>query len=170
MRQQAKQSRGRSADKSPPRAIRNDLLPTAEELKKRSDRWAAWLPRPASPGPITDEAVTAGTPRGKKTRGNRGSSSGHGRGNRASSSGHGRPSSRNAAQEKAGYQAYKEATAGHGRRARSTGPPPAAAANDAPTADVALAGALGDCEPQPDFPVIISVVQGWALYIQIFTF
>ena len=45
MRQQKKQSRGRSADKSPPRAIRNAEQPTAEELQRRSAKFGTTLPR-----------------------------------------------------------------------------------------------------------------------------
>ena len=186
--QPAQLSRGRSTvarDKSPPRAIADGVLPTPEQLAVRVAKWGDMLPRPASPGSITPQTVTAGnTPRGgrKKQRGDqRGPSPRPGKGNRASSSGQGR--AQNVAHSP-GYKQYVAATSGHGRRPHSQPPsrttgygrgahsqPPSrtwvAAGDAAPSEN--LAAALVHRDPQPDLEVIISVVQGGALYIQIFT-
>ena len=89
------------------------------------------------------------------------------KGNRASSSGQGR--AQNVAHSP-GYKQYVAATSGDGRGAHSQPPSRTrvAAGDAAPSEN--LAAALVHRDPQPDLEVIISVVQGWALYIQIFTF
>ena len=146
-------------------------MPTPEELALRLARFGEVLPRPASPGSILPQTVTAGhTPRGgrKKQRGDqRGPSPRPGKGNRASSSGQGR--AQNVAHSP-GYKQYVAATSGYGRGAHSQPPSRTwvAAGDAAPSEN--LAAALVHRDPQPDLEVIISVVQGWALYIQIFTF
>ena len=181
--QQAKHSRGRSGGPGGSRAIHNNVQPTPDDLQRRSERWAETLPRHSSPGPITPQTVMAETtPRGSRKKhcgvqrgpspgpgkGKRAASSGQGRRNHDATPGHGRSKSRNLDFNK-GYQQYQATTGGNCRGAHSPGPSPAAAAGDAAPFEH-LAAALVGRDPQPDLVVIISVVQGWALYIQIFTF
>ena len=133
----------------------SDLMPLPESAqledrsKKRGDQ-----SRSSSPGDITREAVTAGKERGTCNQ---------------KSPGQGRTGSRGRSRTPAlaGYALYCHNT-GPGRNASSAAqaPPPEGSLSSLKSPVVFDIRSI-DKDPDPDVPVTISVVQGWALYIQI---
>ena len=128
-------------------------LPSSAQLEDRSKKWGD-QPRSSSLGDITREAVTAGKERGT--------------GNQKTP-GQGRTSSRGRSRTpaNAGYALYCQNT-GPGRNASSAAqaPPPEGFLSSLQS-PVAFDIRSIAKDPDPDVPVTISVVQGWALYIQI---
>ena len=117
------------------------------DLAIRREKWGN-DGRKASPGSITRETVTAGKGRDK--------------GNQKTP-GQGRASSRVRSRTPAtgGYAAYLQNT-GKGRNASSAAQtPPPATGGSLVAFDIRSIAK----DPDPDVPVTISVVQGWALYI-----
>ena len=131
-------------------------LPSSAQLEDLSKKWGDQS-RSSSLGDITREAVTAGKERGtgnQKTPGQ----------GRTCSRGRSRTP---AAGPVAGYALYGQNT-GPGRNSSSAAqaPPPEGFLSSLQS-PVAFDIRSIAKDPDPDVPVTISVVQGWALYIQI---
>ena len=126
-------------------------LPSDKQLADRTAKWGV-QPRSSSPGDIDRETVTAGRGRDKGKQ----KSPGHGRS--SGSGGHGR------SRTPTGFDVYQRNNPGHGRNASPAAHTPSPAADG--SLDTFDFGSFGKA-PDPDVEVTISVVQGWALYIQI---